>query len=504
MSTSEHYDRMKALEQSPDLVQKLEGVKWSSIASETPQNIGSNGDAQAKVQSNNWPDPAPLGGELPSVPSFDAHLLPTSLRALAEDTTERMRVPLDYPAAVAVLCLAGATNRRATIQPKAKDTSWTVVPNLWGGIIAPPSQMKSPVIGLLTQPLTRIESDWRNANQAEQSLFAQQREEAELQSAAWREQYKASVKSGKESPARPAHDFLAPTLRRLITQDATFESLHAIMAENPAGIFVIRDELTGWLAGLERQGREQESGLYLQAWNGDTGFTIDRIGRGSIHVEACCVSILGGIQPSRLRTYLSEALKDGPSNDGLMQRFQVLVYPDPPRDWRYVDRPPNSAAIESAEQVYRRLANMDPAQPLRLRFEPSAQELFIAWLGELEGKLRADKLHPALVCHLAKYRSLMPSLALLFEVADGGAEEVSLLHAQQAAALCEYLEGHAQRVYSMIISPERLAAAELGSRLAKGWKGAEGMFTVRDVYQNDWRGLFTPNAVRRALVILGG
>ena len=50
----------------------------------------------------------------------------------------RMQVPMDYPAAVMVLCLAGAVNRRARIQPKANDSGWLIVPNLWGGIIAPP------------------------------------------------------------------------------------------------------------------------------------------------------------------------------------------------------------------------------------------------------------------------------------------------------------------------------------------------------------------------------
>jgi len=46
------------------------------------------------------------------------------------------------------------------------------------------------------------------------------------------------------------------------------------------------------------------------------------------------------------------------------------------------------------------------------------RELFIEWLAELEAKIRGDELHPALVSHLSKYRSLMPSLALLFELAD--------------------------------------------------------------------------------------
>jgi uncharacterized protein DUF3987 len=163
---------------------------------------------------------------------------------------------------------------------------------------------------------------------------------------------------------------------------------------------------------------------------------------------------------------------------------------------------PSREAILDAEHLYNRLAHLDAAQPLRFRFDDEAQELFVAWLSELESKLRGVGLHPALVSHLAKYRSLMPSLALLFELADGGAGLISLQHAKQAAAWCDYLESHARRIYSMIISPERQAAAELGRRLGGGWKHEEGRLTVRDVYQNDWRDLSTPDAARRALSIL--
>ena len=106
------------------------------------------------------------------------------------------------------------------------------------------------------------------------------------------------------------------------------------------------------------------------------------------------------------------------------------------------------------------------------------------------------------VSHLAKYRSLMPSLALLFELADGGIEAVSLQHAQQAAAFCDYLESHARRVYSLVISPERQAAADLGRHLKAGWKRDETTLTVRDIYRNCWSGLDTPEKVRSALDIL--
>ena len=114
----------------------------------------------------------------------------------------------------------------------------------------------------------------------------------------------------------------------------------------------MRDELTGWLSTLERQGREGERAFCLEAWNGDKSFTIDRMGRGSIHVPACCLSILGGIQPGRLRSYLADALEDGPANDGLIQRFQILVWPDVNRDFQQIDRPPDREAEERAAKVF--------------------------------------------------------------------------------------------------------------------------------------------------------
>ena len=459
-------------------------------------------DEETTTAGTPWPDPLPLGGELPAVQAFDLALLPETLRPLVEDTAELMQVPLDYPAAAAVLCLAGVTSRRATIQPKALDASWTVVPNLWGGIVAPPGLMKSPIITTIARPLAQIEAEWRTEYDSAVGNYEQQQEEAELKRATWRELYKAAQKADKPLPVRPNDSLTEPVARRLITQDATAEKLHELLRDNPAGVMVVRDELSGWLATLDKPGREGERGFFLSAWNGDTPYTMDRIGRGSVHVDACCVSMLGGIQPARLRSYLADALIDGPQNDGLFQRFQVLVFPDIPKSWRYVDRSPDSAAIEGAERLYRRVTQLEAANPLRFHFAADAQELFVDWLTDLEGKLRGDDLHPALVAHLAKYRSLMPSLALLFELAGGGTETVSLQHTQQAAAFCEYLESHARRIYSMLISPERQAAAELGRHLKAGWNPQDGMFTVRDVYQNDWRGLNTPDAVRRALPLL--
>jgi hypothetical protein len=484
-------------------------VRWGVAAAATER------PTRAQVWEE-WPTPEPLAETLPPVLPFNLDLLPEAFRALVADVAERMQVPADYPAVVAVLCLAGVVSRRAVVQPKAQDSSWVVVPNLWGGIIAPPGFMKSPVMAAMVRPLLDIQADWRQQYEEDLAEYEQEKEEYELRRAAWRDQFKAAAKKGRGAPERPDDAPEEPTLRRLIINDATFEALHQTMSENPAGVLVIRDELTGWWSQLDRAGREGERAFCLQAWNGDTGHTIDRIGRGTIHVEHCCMSMVGGIQPGRLRSYLVDALEDGPSNDGLVQRFQVLVWPDTESEWRYVDRPADEVCQRRVEQVFRSLIELDAEAPARFQFDAGAQELFVAWLEELEGKVRGQELHPALVSHLSKYRKLMPALALLFELAERagrGSEgsvgaprgidlKIRLNQARRAAAWCEYLESHARRVYSCVVTPQLRAARELAEKLRARKVGADGFFSCREVYLKGWSGLDSPEAVKLAAEVL--
>ena len=366
---------------------------------------------------------------------------------------------------------------------------------------------KSPTLKALSRPLETIQAVWYQEYAAALEGYEYEKEKQELRQAAWREQYKKAQKGNKPAPIRPDDSVLKPKLRRLLMNDATYEKMHDAMSENPAGILVIRDELTGWLAQLERQGREGEREFALQAWNGDTGHTIDRIGRGTVYAPYCCMSLMGGIQPDRLRSYLADVLAGGPTNDGLMQRFQVLVWPDVSRNPAYVDRTPNAAAEQRVVRIFEALVRRDPEMAERFRFAGDAQELFIAWYADLEKRLASGELHAALTSHLSKYRSLMPSLALLFELADAAADQrepacVSLEHAWQAANYCDYLESHAHRLYSCIVTPQFRAAQVLSEKIKQKKVGAEGVFAIRDVYLKGWTGLDTPETAKGAANIL--
>jgi putative DNA primase/helicase len=450
------------------------------------------------------------------VNAFDPALLPSAFRNLVYDTAERMQTPPDFMAVSLMTCLAAAVGRRVRIQPKAEDIGWVVTPNIWGGICAAPGLLKSPTIEVATQTLNDIQKKWLRKYEAEVKEFKIEQEKFDVRRSVWRELLKDVLKNGGEEPERPADEPTPPHMRRIIVNDATVEALHVIVSANPAGILFLRDELTGWLSQLDRPGREGERAFYLEMWNGNTGYMSDRIGRGFTSADACCMSMLGGIQPARLRSYLSDALNDGPGNDGLIQRFQLLIWPDTPANWRYVDRPVDEEAKRQVVQVFQSIVELDVETPALMRFDPDAQELFIEWLSKLEAKVRGDELYPALISHLAKYRSLMPSLALLFEVAERAGREgfdasslalpnnlVSLEHSGMAAAWCDdYLESQAYRIYSCVVKPQIRAARELAKKIKERKIAREGILSVREVYLKGWSGLDSPEAAKQAAEVL--
>jgi len=271
-------------------------------------------------------------------------------------------------------------------------------------------------------------------------------------------------------------------------------------------MLLIRDVLSGWLRSLEKDGREGDREFYLESWSGQNSFTVDRIGRGKIHIPALCTSIIGGIQPGKLEKYVSEALQYGWGDDGLLQRFQLVVYPEILKDWENVDRDPDTKARKLAMDVFRRLDQLkvvDPAGGVpALHFDSDAQDFFYGFLEKLEKRLRSDEIGcPALESHLSKYRSLMPALALLFHLAADGEGPVGLDAAIKAADFCDFLEKHALKVYAGAIRPDLQSAHALAKRIKSG-KVEDGT-TLRDIYRNQWSFLNSPVLVRAALEILG-
>ena len=134
--------------------------------------------------------------------------------------------------------------------------------------------------------------------------------------------------------------------------------MHELLSRNDRGLLLFRDELMGLLASWDKQGHEEDRAFYLEAWNGYSSKTTDRIGRGTIHTKNLCLSMLGSTQPTKLFSYFEHAFS-GVENDGLLQRIQFFVYPDELKEWKLIDRKPNDQARDRASSIMIKLAKMD-------------------------------------------------------------------------------------------------------------------------------------------------
>jgi Protein of unknown function (DUF3987) len=238
-------------------------------------------------------------------------------------------------------------------------------------------------------------------------------------------------------------------------------------------------------------------GFFLTAWNGTSGYTFDRIIRGKTHIEAACLCLLGSTQPGRLREYVWRATSGGAGDDdGLIQRFGLLVWPDQTGDWKDCDRAPDSAARETAWRTFDRLDGLEPAGigagcdqfdalPF-LRFDGEAQAVFGEWRADLEQRLRGADMMPALESHLAKYRKLVPTLALINHLSDGATGPIGETALMRALALTDYLETHALRAYGAGAADEAATAKLILKRIRRGDLADD--FTAREVQRKGWSG----------------
>ncbi len=459
-------------------------------------------DAVAGVEP--WPAPQPLPTGLPPVPTFKIEWLPLSLRGWIADITNRMQSPVDYCATVAMTVAGALIGRKVAIRPKRQD-DWQVVPNLWALNVGRPSSMKTPSTNAASAFLRKLEVEAK----AEYAAVMESYQASQLLGEATRKvkaaELKSVVKEGgnaaalAEELAKSSFERATPVRKRYLTQDTSMEKCGVLLAENPNGIVLGLDEAGSWLRTMNREGHEGDRGFYLTAWAGDSRYTFDRIGRGTIDVEAAIVSIIANIQPGVLQEHLRQAVGGGAGDDGLLPRFQLAVWPDLPSTWTNVDQWPDADAKEIAYSALDRLAKLtadnvgaerdrlnEHALPF-LRFDSDAQDLFDRWRSSMENHLRTAGEHPCIESHLAKYRSLIPSLALITHLLEGGAGPVPVRSLECAIEWSGYLEAHARRLYAGVTRANVVSAIELARRIRSG-EVVSG-FDQRTVYRNCWQSL---------------
>lgn len=496
----------------------VEDVRWLNQASALRTWVDYDDALYA-----DWMDPQPIAGELKPVQSFDPAWLPDAVRSFVTDISERMAVPVDFPAICSLVCLSGAVNHRAFVFPLAMDKDFAEPLCSSGAVIADSGKKKTPTWKLLMNPLTEWEFDQDRIYAQKKLAYDQDpywvmKKEADNAVKAFNQDEKKLAKSEKRDPKFAQADYsqlpprpMEPVKpRRLILNDSTPEQVHEIAKTNPQGLFYYRDELSGWAAELDMVGREGARSMFLQSMTGDHDHTVDRIGREGGHAKMT-LSVFGSFQPHLFVNFFSETRNVA---DGTIPRFALLVWPDN-TTLPVVDRQVNTVGKAMYRQVVRRLADLED-KSVSIHMSKEAQTLFHDFRVQLRERVNRES-NPGKKSHLSKYEGGLAKIAALLQLVDevaalpettkvasvsldkGETQNVQVVsplpsnihidveHFQRALSLLGYLESHMHRVYDSKLEGIEYRKARLLEHLKDG-SFRDGM-TANEVHHKDWAGL---------------
>jgi putative DNA primase/helicase len=459
-------------------------------------------------------EPKPLDQTLKPVAEIDAECLPSVLRNWLLPASKVIGCPFDFLVLSAITVAGSLIGSRVRIKP-LQNSNWFVVPNLYAGIVGLPSTKKSPALDEARKPILRLQAASREAYQNEKADYEIDTKYFEKDDKDARN--KSKTASEYKNKLATIQKPTKPTMRRFETNDATSQKMIQFLSENPNGLILTRDELTGWLKSLEAEYDQAARSFYLELWKGGITYDHARVSENrEITITSGTLSIIGGIQPSRLQHYISEAYSYD-NADGLPQRI-LFAYPNAHRqtkkptqsDYEQLER-----GLETACAVFKELADKQFGGHAKsdsgdsffpVQFDQDAQTAFDEWKDDTENEaMRIESDDEVFASFLYKLPKSCAAIALIFHCIENINEatvpdRITVETTVKSLAYIEVLTTHARRVFALgenrIFS---LAQIVLGK--IKTGKLETG-FTARELKRKHWSGLQSGEMIQDVLTLL--
>lgn len=387
-----------------------------------------------------------------------------------EKAAKARGAPVDYVGATALVMSATAigTTREAVYN------EWKQKPIIWAALVGFPSDGKSPALEIATDVARTVELDAAEGHKLALAEWETGAESAKIVSKRWRDEVETATKNGVPPPLRPADavEPEKPARPRMAIADATTEAMAQVLAQQPRGVVIVRDELAALIGGFDRySGAGADRAFVLEAHEGRP-FVIDRKSTPEpLRVPFNAMSIVGGIQPDKL-----DAITDG-SDDGFAGRF-LFVWPERPP----FARVGNAPGIGPLLQVTRRLRelrhNVDTdgnPSSVGIPLSADAIELIEAYRQELH-RMTSDE-GGLIGTSLGKMPGRAMRLALTFELLawatrEDNAVEPTEISADTMASAIAFLDDYAVPMLRRAIGEAGLPQAErdaasIARRIAK-------------------------------------
>ncbi|MFC1634557.1 YfjI family protein [Planctomycetota bacterium] len=362
-----------------------------------------------------------LSAELGGCLAFPLEAIPNVLHPLILEGAEAMQCPSDYIGVPLLTACGAAVGRTHVVEIKP---GWRESTALWTAVVGGTGTTKTPPHDLTMRGLHEIQTEWLEEFKQKYATYKQDEE------------------GGTE-----------PTLKRILASDTTVEALGVVMRDNPRGIILARDEMSGWMNSMNQYkgGRGSDYQFFLSAWSG-CPWQIDRKNLTvPIIIPHTYLAVSGTVTPAVLTKLLNEERQ----TDGFAARL-LISYP-PEVDEQWTDKGISESTIRPVVELQKRLSRLGfqrgkQNEPNVIQFSEKGREAFREVMEEHLGQLTRYELSEPLAAYWPKMKGYTARLSLIIHLirlhsGKTSSKEISSYSVYMAAALIDYFKAHTLKFY---------------------------------------------------------
>jgi hypothetical protein len=389
-------------------------------------------------------------------------VLPAYARLLIDEAEAALGINPAYSLAGMIFAAAAATGatHQAEVKPGSVHSAC-----LYLVIVGRPNSNKSGGLSFCLKPIFK-----NDANQYEDYRLKLK-------------EYTKAIKAG-QTPEQPV-------LKKTIVSDYSREALPKRLLENPRGLALYRDELSGWTQDFNRYGGGGEDSFWNQGWSG-TPISIDRKHEIPLRINNPVISVTGTIQPDILK----ELAKGNLKSNGFMDRL-LFAWPDHGEKALWTDNEIPSDLVDHYEAAINKLLALDfqdedpdlgpgwtpKNTPHLVRFSDAAKAvLFEFW--NVTNKQHCDTAENSRLASMhGKFDLLTIRLALVLQMlwygyGEAGKDTISEATTRRAIMLAEWFRAQSLKVYRHL--HERGPLEDLEPKEQQLYKKLKPSFTTKE------------------------
>jgi hypothetical protein len=368
--------------------------------------------------------------------------------------------------ALPMLSVCGSALGNA-VRLKAK-VGWLVPPIVWTTVVSESGTGKTPAYRLALSPLQALQHRSFNQYVNEERDFV------------------AQLKLGDGTQTRP-NPQERPVCRRYLVSDTTLEALFSVLAENPNGLLMTADEISGWWGSFNKYSSGKgDQASWLSMFNAEPLTSDRKTGtQRMISVPKAAICIAGGIQPG----ILGKAMGTDNRESGMGARFLMAFPPRRPRRWSDAEVPQEleasyARAVERLAELRLVTSPLEYPEPYVLSLSSEAKQVYVEYFDQ--NGMEQIEFSGELAAAWSKLEEYPLRLALIFQLIDWAngpvgtplPTEVDVKHVSDAIRLVEWFKNESCRINEMLSASLKDKQRE---RLISYTKKQGGTVSVRDL-----------------------